>query len=134
MSSLTTRTQAQIYEDGNRVGDSTGTAGRRRSQRVRLRVPVLIKVRTREGAPNRVEGITLVVSAHGGLLESPLLVADNEEIALAVPFTGKEVGCRVVRWEMTSSGLVRFAFEFREPASDFWPVNFPPDDWGEVGS
>jgi hypothetical protein len=134
MSSLPTRTQTQIYRAGNGVDDSTGTTGRRRSQRVMLRVPILVKTRIGKGTPSGAEGVTLVVNAHGGLLESTLPVADNEEIILAVPYTGKEVGCRVVRSEVTSSGLVRFAFEFGERTCKFWPISFPPEDWEEVGS
>ena len=135
MSSFTRGTEIETCGDGNRVSNSTGTSGRRRrSQRVMLRLPILVKAAMLEGTAKRARGFTLVVNAHGGLLESSLEVADNEKITLVIPYSGREVGCRVVRSERTSSGLVRFAFEFGEPMCKFWPISFPPEDWSEVAS
>jgi hypothetical protein len=86
------------------------------------------------GKRGQVQGLTLVVNAHGGLLESALPVAVNQKITLVNPQTGKEVGCKVARAERTSAELVRIAFEFDEPTCKFWPISFPPKDWGAVAS
>jgi hypothetical protein len=105
---------------------------RRRSQRVVLQVAVLVKANTPDGKRVPVQGLTLVVNAHGGLLQSPLSLASHQKITLVNPQSGKEVGCRVVRAERASSELVTVAFEFDEPTAKFWPISFPPEDWGAV--
>jgi hypothetical protein len=48
---------------------------------------------------NRVQaqGFTLVVNAHGGLLEAPLRLAAKQRIALVNPSSGKLAECRVIR-------------------------------------
>ena len=97
-----------------------------------LQVPILVKADMLNGKREQVQGLTLVVNAHGGLLESALPVAVNQKIALVNSQTGKEVGCRVARAERTSPELVRVAFEFDEPTCKFWPISFPPEDWGAV--
>jgi hypothetical protein len=116
------------------MDDTTNASNRRRSQRVVLQVAVLVRAEMPVGNRVQVQGFTLVVNAHGGLLESPLPVAVNQEIVLINPQTGKEVGCRVARAERTSPELVRVAFEFDEPTCKFWPISFPPKDWGAVAS
>ena len=82
----------------------------------------------------RVQAVTLVVNAHGGLLESPLMVTANKDFSLTNPQTGKEAGCRVVRAKRTSSDSVTIAFEFHEPKAQFWPVRSPPEDWEALAS
>jgi hypothetical protein len=118
------------------VGASNSTtvnpSDRRRSQRVVLRVSVLLKADMPDGKPVEAQGFTLVVNAHGGLLESPLAVTANQKITLVNPQTHKEVACRVVRVKQGTSGLVTMAFEFDAPAAQFWPVSFPPEDWQEA--
>jgi hypothetical protein len=80
-------------------------------------------------AKRRLMALTLVVSAHGGLLESPLKPADQQKILLINPHSGRDVDCRVVRVEesSTSSYIIAFEFDIRSP--QFWAVTFPPDDW-----
>jgi hypothetical protein len=114
------------------MDDATNASNRRRSQRVVLQVPILVKTDMPDGKRGQVQGLTLVVNAHGGLLELPLTVVTNQKITLVNPQTGKEVGCRVARAERTSSELVAVAFEFDEPTAKFWPISFPPEDWGAV--
>jgi two-component system, chemotaxis family, chemotaxis protein CheY len=101
---------------------------RRRSQRVILQIGVRIQT-TLEGKPVQVEGFTQVVNAHGGSLDSPLLLPTNHEITLVSPQTRQEARCRVVKTERLSSDMVAMAFEFHEPMSSFWPITFPPADW-----
>jgi len=114
------------------MDDATNASNRRRSQRVVLQVPILVKADMPNGEHRQVQGLTLVVNAHGGLLESPLTAVANQRITLINPNTGKEVVCRVARAERTSSELVTVAFEFDEPTAKFWPISFPPEDWGAV--
>ena len=103
----------------------------RRSRRVALRVAVLIRANC-SGESLEVKGLTQIVNAHGGLLESPLMANPGQEIVLIDAKTSAEVAPRVVRVDRSSSDLVTMAFEFRKPTARFWPITFPPEDWKEV--
>ena len=107
--------------------------GRRRSQRVLLQVPVLLWT---EGAKGdlQVQAFTLVVNAHGGLLEAPLRLVANQKITLVNPSTGKRAECRVVRSDGQRDAIYTIAFEFDHPDPKFWPVSFPPIDWEDTAS
>lgn len=102
---------------------------RRRSQRVLLQIGVLLRADLPGGESYQVQAFTLMVNAHGGLLEAPLRVAANQRITLVTPQTGKLAGCRVVRVEGPSDSNYTIAFEFDERNPHFWPITFPPDDW-----
>jgi hypothetical protein len=76
---------------------------RRRSQRVVLQIAVLIRTETGTGKRIEVPALTLVVNAHGGLLQSSLLSEANQRITIVNPKTSSEVRCRVVRVDPSSS-------------------------------
>ena len=102
---------------------------RRRSQRVALQVAVLLKTTLLDGRAVQVQVFTSAVNAHGGLLESHVKLVANQRILLFNPHFGKDVGCRVVRVEGSSSTLYEVAFEFDCRSPHFWPIPFPPEDW-----
>ena len=102
---------------------------RRRSQRVMLQVAVLVRVDMTGGRCVQAQAFTLVVNAHGGLLESSLKLACNQKITLINPQSGKMVGSTVVRAERPSEGNYTIAFEFDQRNPQFWPITFPPEDW-----
>jgi hypothetical protein len=116
------------------VDPPTNASNRRRSHRVMLRVPLFLRTELADGRKLRVHAFSLVVNAHGGLLESALMVQANHQIALVNPKTGEEVWCRVIRAERSSTNTVKVAFEFHEPTATFWPISFPPEDWGTIKS
>jgi hypothetical protein len=107
---------------------------RRRSQRVALQIAVLIRTETGDGQQTEVRALTLVVNAHGGLLQSSFVAEANQRITLVNPKTGLEVRCRVVRIDQSSSEMTTMAFEFNERTAQFWPISFPPEDWEERAS
>ena len=107
---------------------------RRRSQRVALQIAVLIRTETGDGKRIEVQALTLVVNAHGGLLQSSFSAEANQRITLVNPKTGLEVRCRVVRVDQSSSEIKTMAFEFNERNAQFWPISFPPEDWEERAS
>ena len=102
---------------------------RRRSQRVMLQLAVLVRANMPDGRCVQVQGFTSVVNAHGGLLESPLNLADNQKFLLINPHSGKEVDCKAARVEGMASALYEVAFEFDQRTPRFWPIDLPPDDW-----
>lgn len=107
----------------------TDPANRRRSQRLTLQVPVLVRAVCSEGESKQAQALTLMVNAHGGLLESSLKLAAEQKVPLSNPHSGRDVDCRVVRVEESSASSYIVAFEFNVRSLQFWAVTFPPDDW-----
>lgn len=102
----------------------------RRSERVMLRVPVTVRVKTlnRESLEETTE--TMVVNAHGGLFKLETELRSGQSITLVNAQTKMEQRGRVVHVEPLPGGPNTVAFEFDGPAPQFWPIVFPPADWG----
>ena len=103
---------------------------RRRSERVMLQIPVKVLAETSDRVQVEEETHTLVVNAHGGLLKLKAELLVGQPIVLVNPQSGMEQSCRVVRIDQAGSGSFAVAFEFDQPAPKFWPIVFPPTDWG----
>jgi|HubBroStandDraft_6_1064221.scaffolds.fasta_scaffold275068_1 hypothetical protein len=102
---------------------------RRRSERVVLRVPVTLSALMPGGKRISIESKTLVVNAHGGLLDVGLELVRGQQIRLSNLKMEAVTTGRVLRVERSEEGRFSVAFEFEIPAPHFWPVNFPPADW-----
>jgi PilZ domain len=110
-----------------------GQANRRRSERVVLRVTVVVKAENEERKPIEEKAETQVVNAHGGLLRMRAHLHVGQAFRLHNPGKNIEASCKVVRNEDEGMEFYKVAFEFDRPAPDFWPVTFPPADWGASG-
>lgn len=95
-----------------------------------LQLSVLVRAETHTGKYEQIQAFTVSVNAHGGLLEFPSRLTVGQKITLVNPQSGKEVGCRVMRVQRSSEEGYTTAFEFEERNPRFWPVPFPPLDWG----
>jgi hypothetical protein len=111
------------------VATPSNPVNRRRSERVMLRMRVLVIAEDTERKRQQAEGFTQVVNAHGGLMKFPNYLHVGQPLQLVNPQTRVEQGCRVVRIEDTPAGDYSVAFEFDHPNPKFWPVTFPPEDW-----
>jgi hypothetical protein len=105
-------------------------ANRRRSERVMLQMPLTVMAETPERVQVREETQTLVVNAHGGLMKLRAELHIGQPMLLLNPQTGSREGARVVRVDQPSPDYFAVAFEFDRPSPKFWPVVFPPADWG----
>jgi hypothetical protein len=103
---------------------------RRRSERVMLQMRITVIADDTEHKPRQEEALTLIVNAHGGLLRLKMEVHVGQPMRLVNPQNKIEQNCRVVRVEDTSPEFFSVAFEFDAPNPKFWPVVFPPSDWG----
>jgi hypothetical protein len=103
---------------------------RRRSERVMLQIKVTVIAEDVQRKSRQEEALTLVVNAHGGLLKMKMEVHVGQPMLLANPQNRVEQNCRVIRVEDTSTEYFSVAFEFDKPNPKFWPVVFPPSDWG----
>lgn len=95
-----------------------------------LQIPVVVQVKTRDGKDLREETQTVVVNAHGGLLKLKMEVKTGQPILLINEKAKLQQGCHVVRVERSEAGNSAVAFEFDQPSPQFWPIVFPPADWG----
>jgi hypothetical protein len=102
---------------------------RRRSERVLLRLAVLVMAEDEERKQIQEKAETQVVNAHGGLLRMRNHLHVGQSFLLNNPQNGMDMSCRVVRVEEDGLDFFKVAFEFDRPSGDFWPVVFPPADW-----
>jgi hypothetical protein len=101
----------------------------RRSQRVCLRLPIVV---LREGPGTNVaseETHTLIVNAHGALIQLALTVEIGQLLGIKNIQTMEELVCRVVNLGPDQSGKREVGIEFELPSPRFWRIAFPPTDW-----
>jgi hypothetical protein len=105
------------------------TPNRRRSERVILRISVVVLAEDEQRKQKQEKAETQIVNAHGGLLKMRSHLHVGQSFLLNNPQNNIEMSCRVVRTEDLGLEFYHIAFEFDRPAANFWPVVFPPADW-----
>jgi len=100
----------------------------RRSQRVYVEIPVWVYGQLND-EPFHEEALTVIVNAHGGLINLSKSIAVGEKLFLAHKKTGKDMLCHVVHVGPTENGKTQIGIEFTEPAPKFWNIVFPHEDW-----
>jgi hypothetical protein len=93
---------------------------RRRSERMVLRVPVLVFGEAINEEPFFEETTTLEVNAHGGLLNLTARVKTGQRLSLVNRHSRKEQKCHVVRVGRQHPKKTDVAVEFAQPVRDFW--------------
>ena len=83
--------------------ETTNGANRRRSERVMLKVPVVLSVISREGIVTEEKTFTQVVNAHGGLLGLQMEISAGQLFLLTNSKTGVARECTVVRTQQSPS-------------------------------
>ena len=111
-----------------------GSREKRRSERVKLSVPVIVTTKTLDHEQAQEVTRTITVNAHGGLFKLKMELQVGQPIILTNMQTNVEQRCRVVRVEHLPGPEFGVAFEFENVAPEFWPVDFPPADWNVVPS
>ena len=97
-----------------------------------LQIRLLLETRLDDGKLVTMDAFTLVVNAHGGLLEISTKLPKGQQIWLINAASGARVSCRVLAARKSQDGVFAVAFEFECPSPDFWPINFPPPDWQQL--
>ena len=103
-------------------------AERRRSHRVNIAMPVLVRGK-RGTQPFEEEAQTISVSAHGCMMRMATPVARAQEIAIVNTKTAEELPCTVTFHGQKEGGKTEVGVEFAEPSPLFWRIAFPPEDW-----
>src|SRR5712664_3809805 len=101
----------------------------RRSQRVIVKVSVMILAEGADNKPVSEETRTVTVNAHGAMILLGLKVSIGEWLTLRNSRTGEEVACRVVYVSPHESEKRQVGVDFMEPCPRFWRISFPPPDW-----
>jgi len=103
--------------------------GRRRSMRVLLSVPILVRGKTSKNQDFNEETRTLVVNAHGALISLAAQVVANQTVLVSNNATQQTQECRIVYLGNTQAGKAQMGVEFLNPSPTFWQIDFPPEDW-----
>ncbi|HEX2710940.1 MAG TPA: hypothetical protein VHM88_01775 [Candidatus Acidoferrales bacterium] len=101
----------------------------RRSQRLLLDVPVIIRGESAREQSFQEETFTIVVSAHGALVVLAAKVVLGQRLLLTNPKTGDEREGRVASLGSPYGGLTQVGIAFTRPAPEFWPLSPTPDAW-----
>jgi hypothetical protein len=114
---------AQVKRGANTVRPQTNEE-RRRSQRVLLRMPVLIHL---PGKANPLNGFTHTVSASGAMIILPEGLPTGTKLSIENPKSQKKVEAHVVRPPQMNSEGSLVPIEFTAPSPQFWNIFFPPN-------
>jgi hypothetical protein len=104
-------------------------AGRRRSMRVLLSIPIDVSGKTPANEDFNEETRTLVVNAHGALISLGAQVKAGQVVNLRNRLTRDTRECRIVYLGNATSEKIQMGIEFLSPCGAFWRIDFPPDDW-----
>jgi hypothetical protein len=101
---------------------------KRRTQRVHISMPVIVKGTT--ATENlKEETVTISVNAFGGLLRVGTPVKRGQKIMLFNARTQEEILCTIIFVGQKEGTKTQIGFEFAQPAPFFWRIAFPPEDW-----
>ncbi len=101
----------------------------RRSERVLLDVPLVVRGESKDNQPFQEETFTVTVSAHGALLLLASGVELGQNVRLLNPESWDEREARVAYLGKPHAGLAQVGIEFKQPAPEFWAMDCPPADW-----
>jgi hypothetical protein len=107
--------------------EKDGLGGRRRSQRIHISMPVLVRGKS-GNAPFEELTNTVTVSAYGCMVYLTARLARGQQISLANPQTKEEVRCVVSYLVKKDTDTLEVGIEFAEPSARFWRINFPPEN------
>jgi hypothetical protein len=108
---------------------STRWINSRRSQRVVLRFPVVLRANVKDHEPFVETTHTLVVNAHGALIVMATNVRLKQALLIENLSTGKLQQCHIVHVGERQRDTNEIGIEFEGTAPNFWNIAFPPTDW-----
>jgi hypothetical protein len=101
---------------------------RRRSQRVMLRVSVLLDFMA-DGQQITLEAHTVAVNIHGAMVCASRTFPANARVGIQHKLSGERMSGRVTRQPQSTPEGFLIPVEFDKPSTEFWHVSFPPSDW-----
>jgi len=116
---------AKAYSESPRLVERRDGVPIKKSQRLRLELPVFVYSRSTDQEPLYEMARSLVVYARGGVVVLGATVKLGQDLLLVNPRSEVRAECRVAGFEPCPP-MVRL--EFVEPVPGFWGVAFPPED------
>lgn len=113
--------------------DETRPELKRRSKRVKARVPIIVRAQKLERGREPEKTVALIVNAHGGLILLAMEVKVDEFVVVANPKNDKELLCRITHLGPNFMGKAEVGIEFIRPSPDFWGLPDLPVDWRQAG-
>jgi hypothetical protein len=101
---------------------------RRRSQRVIIRIPIVLEV-TVAGKEMTLSANTVAVNMHGAMVLSSRLLDAETKLVILNERTHERASARVTRAPRESPEGFLIPLEFDKPAPAFWQITFPPSNW-----
>jgi len=135
------RPQQAILRRGSALNDDTfsymgsippaisDNNAQRRSQRVIVKVSVMVLAEGTDNKPVSEETRTVTVNAHGAMILLATKVSIGQLLTLRNSRTGEEIACRVVYVSPHESEKRQVGVDFMNPCPRFWRISFPPPDW-----
>jgi hypothetical protein len=102
---------------------------RRRSKRLSLDVPLVVRGEAEDARAFQEGTLTLDVSAHGALVVLGTKVAVGQKLELMNLKNWLEREGAVTRVGPHFSGFAKVGIEFVQPAPEFWSISERPQDW-----
>jgi hypothetical protein len=101
----------------------------RRSQRLFLQIRIVVEGKTAGKPAFEEKTRTIVVNAHGALVELGMSVEKGQTLTIKNSQTNESQESTVKHVSAGEAGKFNVALEFTVPNPNFWSVNFPPEDW-----
>src|SRR5260370_38415831 len=100
----------------------------RRSQRVMLKVSVVVLAHDTDNKLISEETRTVTVKAHGAMIVLTAKVSVGQLLTLRNSRSGEEVLCRVAYVNPHLGEKKEVGADFMKPCPRFWTISFPPPD------
>lgn len=100
--------------------------GQRRSERILLDVPVVVRGEAANHSPFLEETFTVTISAHGALLMLGAGVMLGQSVTVRNALNQQEQEARIAYKGTMHAGLAQVGVEFLREAPEFWPLSSPP--------
>jgi hypothetical protein len=101
---------------------------RRRSQRVIIRVPIILELIV-AGQKVTAHAITVAVNIHGAMVLCASTFDSETVMQIRNERSRDRAGARVTRKPRESAEGFLIPLEFTEPSPNFWQITFPPTNW-----
>ena len=107
------------------------TDDRRRSQRVMMRVSVVLRY-TIDGKEIMLRAHTVAVNIHGAMICAGQNIPAGTQVELEHKMTRERIAGSVSRQAISSPDGFLIPVEFAAPSINFWRISFPPTDWKPI--
>jgi hypothetical protein len=101
----------------------------RRSERILIHIPVLVRWTPDREQPITEESATIAVNAHGALITLALRVKPGNKVVVRNSRTAKEKEFKVVHVRQRPGAKSEIGIAMAMPDAAFWGVEVPPGDW-----